>query len=346
MNKRGNTQHYWGLSDDIIQQVRKDNCFDFLRYFFSISLIIAHFCTITVPPHQWFITGGMSVRAFFTMAGFLVPYSFLRRGGDLRSYTRQRFCRIVPAYIACIIFCFLVGWGITTMTTSAFFASPQTWKYLLSNMAMLNWLEPELPHTFQTHSVPVMNASLWTMKQEVLFYFLVPILLWCMRKGAARKLLCLFFLTGCVVLYNFVNVQTQYFMYFLSGQILLLHFDVFSKWVKTLLPIAILLHIPLYTAHALPYITPLCHALQPICFPIALIGLAYIMKPLNVFRKLPNITYGLYLYHFPVIQVLIHYGIVDYSIGISLLLAFLITGILATLSWFLIEKPLTRTSNS
>ena len=35
------------IGDNIIKEVKSDNCFDFLRYFFAISLIIAHFFTLT-----------------------------------------------------------------------------------------------------------------------------------------------------------------------------------------------------------------------------------------------------------------------------------------------------------
>ena len=67
------------ISNEIIQRVRKDNCFDFLRYFFAFSLILVHFCTLTDTEQFWFISGQMRVKAFFTITGFLVVYSFIRR---------------------------------------------------------------------------------------------------------------------------------------------------------------------------------------------------------------------------------------------------------------------------
>ena len=71
-----------------------------------------------------------------------------------------------------------------------------------------------------------------------------------------------------------------------------------------------------------------------------LVGIAYCFKPLNYFRKFDNITYGLYLYHFPVIQTLILLDVVSYSKPLALFLSIALTVILACCSWFLIEKPL------
>ena len=327
------------LTEDIIKKVRQDNCFDFLRYLFAISLIIAHFCTLTDEPQLWFITGRMRVKAFFTITGFLVTYSFLRRNKDIYSYAIKRFVRIIPAYLACVIFCFFMGLAVTSLPTLEFLSSSQTWRYLFANTFMLNWLEHELPQTFQGNLMPEMNGSLWSMKQEVVFYFLVPLFMWLMRNEHKRNLLCGMMVILCVLLYNIVNVQTQYFMYFIIGMVLLMYFDKFCKWQKALLPVAVFMLIPVY-ALEIPCVSVVCEALEPLCFPMVIVGAAYNLKPLNVFRKYDNVTYGLYLYHFPIIQLLIHYGMADKSLTLTFLVALIATAVMACLSWFLIEKPL------
>ncbi len=327
------------LTENIVLRVKQDNCFDFLRYLFAISLIIAHFCTLVEIPQFWFITGSMRVKAFFTITGFLVTYSFLRRNNDIRSYAIKRFVRIIPAYVVCIMFCLLLGWMVTSMTTEDFFSSSRTWKYLLANILMLNWLEPELPCTFQSNYMPVMNGSLWSMKQEVIFYIIVPMLIWVMRKTKMRSVMCGLILVACILSHNYVNVQTQYFMYFLTGMVLLLNFDVFWRWQRMLLPLSLLLLIPVYVAD-IPTVSDICNAIEPVCFPIVLVCVAYNLKPLNIIRKYDNITYGLYLYHFPIIQMLILCGLPDYSLTICFLVTLIITATLGCVSWFLIEKPL------
>lgn len=326
------------LNDTIIREVKKDNCFDFLRYLFATSLILAHFCVATKTPQFWFITGGMRVKAFFTITGFLVTYSFLRRN-NIRSYAIKRFVRIVPAYIFCIFFCFIIGLSVSSLSAVDFISSVQTWKYLAANLFMLNWLEPELPNTFQSNPLPQMNGSLWSMKQEVIFYILVPILMWMMRAKGRHNMISGILVVCCIILYNYVNIQTQYFIFFISGMIMLLHFDKFCRWKKILLPLAIICLVPVYSIK-IDGLSDVCHAIEPICFPMVLVGAAYNFRPLNFFRKYENVTYGLYLYHLPVIQVFVLYGISDYNLTLCFFLSLIATTLLACFSWFVIEKPL------
>ncbi len=313
------------LNEDIIREIRRDNCFDFMRYLFAFSLILAHFCTITEREQFWFITGSMRVKAFFTITGFLVTYSFLRRDCNIVSYAQKRFARIIPAYIITIIFCMILGWWVTSLSTEDFFSSKQTWKYFISNIFMLNWLEPELPNTFQNNPWPQMNGSLWSMKQEVLFYIAVPFIIMIMKRFG-KKWIGIFLTTLCVISYPFVNVQTQYFTFFIGGMILMLFFDLYNKYFKYLFCISIL---------AFSF-----QIFESLTFPMILVGVAYHCKPLNIFRKFENITYGLFLYHFPVIQALIHFGVLNYSPILCFIITLIITSLLATFSWFCIEKPI------
>lgn len=325
------------LHEEIIQRVRQDNCFDFLRYLFAFSLIVAHFCVLTDTEPIWFISGTNRVKAFFTITGFLVTYSFLRRNCDIASYARKRFRRIIPAYMVCIIACLLLGMAVSSLGIVDFLANGQTWKYLVANISMLNWLEPELPMTFQDNLAPQMNGSLWSMKQEVLFYCLVPILMYII--GRTKRWTSLMMMAVCISVYYFMPVQVQYFVYFLSGMTLLLYFDLFMKHVRWLLPVSAVLFLFVGFFHV-PVLSDVCFILEPVIFPMMLVGIAYCCKPLNVFRQFDNITYGLYLYHFPVIQCLILFGVVEYSKSLALILAFVITAIPACVSWFWIEKPL------
>ena len=313
------------LNEYISREIRKENCFDFLRFFFAIALILSHFCTLTENGQVLPITGSTAVRAFFTMTGFLVTYSFIRRDCNIVSYAQKRFARIVPAYIMTIIFCMLIGWWVTSLSTKDFWTSGQTWKYFISNILMLNWLEPELPETFQNNLWPQMDGSLWAMKQEVLFYILVPFLIFFIKK-IGKKWICIPLMALCLIAFPFVNAQTQHFTFFIGGMTTMFFFDIFNKYFKFLFPISII---------------ALCFSIfEALAFPMLLVAVAYHCKPLNFFRKYDNITYGLFLYHFPVIQVLIHYGIADYSLTLCFIITLIITSILATISWLYIEKPL------
>lgn len=331
------------INDRIIYEVKKDNCFDSLRYIFAFLLIIAHFCTLTGQEHLWFVVGGMRVKAFFTITGFLVTYSFLRRNCQIRLYALKRIVRIVPAYVTCVLFCTAIGWMVTALPTNEFFSSIQTLKYIIVNLLTLNWIEPELPQTFQSNVVPQMNGSLWSMKQEVIFYVLVPFLIMLMRRWGKYVIIFPIIFIGLII-YHYAVIQVQYFMYFFSGMFFLLFFDKVSQYLKITLPLVIIAETMIYAIYV-PFLSEFFQSIEPLTFSALIIAISYCCKVLRYPRRLENITYGLYLYHFPVIQLLIHYGVKDYSIILCFFLTLVITSILASISWKIIEKPLMNRYN-
>ena len=325
------------LPNDVQAVVKGENCFDFLRYLFAFSLIIAHFSTLMGIDQVWFISGGMRVKAFFVITGFLVSYSFIRRKADVKSYFLKRFVRIVPAYICAICLCFILGLWLTDMPRSAFLASSQTWKYMACNLLMLNWLQPELPGVFQANPLPQMDAALWSMKLEVIFYVLVPVLIALVYRYGKRWVLPLIFVI-VTASYPFIPIQCQYFTFFLSGMTVLLCFQ-YHKWLKLMLVLcAALMAVP-YLINCEP-INSCVAILEPYLFAVVLVGVAYLFSFLNFFRRFDNITYGLYLFHFPVAQTLIHFHVNERSILLTFILTLAITICLATLSWKFIEQPL------
>lgn len=324
------------ISKETIERVKRDNCFDFLRYFFAFSLILTHFCTLTDTDQFWFITGQMRVKAFFTITGFLVVYSFLRRN-DLKVYCRKRILRIVPAYVTTILVCYLIGYFFSTAPAAEYYFSFKSFKYLVANLSFLNYIEPSLPGLFTDNFYgPFVNGSLWSMKYEVLFYCFVPVMIWLMRK--CNKLYILIAIFICLSVYNtFYSNSMSTVIYFFSGTAILLYFDWFCKNIKWIFPICVA-----YLAATFIFGNHILYYLEPLAFSAVIVGIAYYCKPLNVFKRFDNISYGLYLYHFPVIQVLVQYNIHQYNIHIAFLLALAITILLAVTSWYIIEKPLLK----
>lgn len=338
------------IGQEIIERVRKDNCFDFLRYFFAISLIIVHFSTLTEASLSWVVTGQTRVKAFFTITGFLVSYSYLRRQ-DIRKYAKRRLRRIMPAYVAVIAVCFVACIFVTSAPLSHYLFSLHTLKYWLANLSMLNFIEPSLPGLFEHHYETAVNGSLWSMKYEALFYLAVPLFVWLMRrfgKSAFLVAVLLFHLTYRItanyleathpdsLLFHSLNHGSHNtFVYFLSGMALLLYFDWFCRHIRILLPVTALLII----VGNFVYI-PLLYYLDPLIFSAFIIGIAYFCRPLNFLQRYDNISYGLYLYHYPIIQILLVYGLPQNNLYLSLFLTLLFTTICALLSWYLIEKPI------
>lgn len=340
------------ISQRTVERVRRDNCFDFLRYLFAFSLILVHFCTLTDTPQFWFISGQMRVKAFFTITGFLVVYSFLRRK-SLRVYCWKRLLRIVPAYVTTIFLCFIIGIFFTDATPKEYLMSSQTAKYLLANLSFLNFIEPSLPGLFTDNPYgPFVNGSLWSMKYEVLFYILVPPFVWLMRKWRKSYVVIAIFAlniafhilfswlestTGNPLYSSIANGSHTTMVYFFSGTAILLYFDWFCDNIKWIFPSCIV-----YMLLTLLLDCSWLYYLEPLVFSATIISVAYYCTPLNFLQRYDNISYGLYLYHFPVIQILVQYRLHQYNIYLAFFVALLATILLAITSWYIIEKPALR----
>lgn len=337
------------LDNETAQRIRKDNCFDFLRYFFAFSLVIVHFCTLTGVEQFWFVSGGTRVMAFFIITGFLVIYSYIRTD-NIKKYAEKRIRRIMPAYVATILLSFLIGLLFTQLPASSYLTSGATYKYLIANLCFLNYIQPDLPGLFTDNISTAVNGSLWTMKVEVLFYATVPFFMYFLKRYNKLGVL-LSIIIGSVLyaeFFDYMYLHTHKKIYdtlshqlggqlvfFYCGTLLLFYFQTLCRHIRIILPLSIALYLLCPVFDWLYY-------LKPLAFACIIIGIAYHCKPLNIFQKYDNISYGIYLYHFPVIQLAVQFKLHETNIYLAFAVTFLATILLAALSWRYIEKPLLK----
>jgi peptidoglycan/LPS O-acetylase OafA/YrhL len=118
-----------------------------------------------------FSAGSWAVYIFFAISGYLVTASVLRKPGFLR-YVGHRVRRLYPAYLACVLLSvFVLGPVFTTLPLRDYFASgSQAWHHLVENLnpVTLAW---NLPGVFAHNPVPnTVNGSLWSLGLEVRWY--------------------------------------------------------------------------------------------------------------------------------------------------------------------------------
>ncbi len=335
------------LTDSMKHYVRQNNCFDLLRYFFALLIVASHFSVLVNSEYSERIaqTGPIRVKAFFIITGFLVTYSYLRNEHDLRKYLRKRFMRILPAYVVAVILGFIVCMTLTSYSVIDFLSTVESWKYLGANLLMLNWLQPSLPGVFESCQMTAVNGSLWTMKFEVIFYLLLPLFIRGLRTSAG------YYILGALVIATFyiyprAPLQLQYFYFFLSGVAILFSLDWlahghrFRNAFLLSVIVEMLLYIPDYDG--MLYVYDALRTLEIITFPLILIFVAYNLPIPKALSSLPNVTYGIYLYHFPVVQVIVQTGLFRGNVVLMFIATYVITGIMATLSYLLIERRYMR----
>lgn len=315
---------------------KTDNCFDAIRWILAFSLLCFHFSRACDEPLFWPITGKEIVEGFFILSGFLTYHSFCIKS-NIKLYFKKRIKRILPAYTFTIVCCIIIGILFTNLPIKDFFKSPETLYYIFANITFANFIHPTLPEVFTNQKIPVINASLWTMKIEILFYLLLPLIILLIKRfkplvtlitcyilsaGYDLVFIYLYRITGNDIYETLRHQIGGQFIFFFSGMIIYQLFNFIMRYKIIIIIGSSILFIASYFTIYLRYIEPLCYA-------SILIIIAYSLTPLNKFSRLPQLTYEIYLLHFPIFQSLIALNMLHYGFFFTFILGILLTFLLA-----------------
>lgn len=295
---------------------------DLVRYLLSLAVIIAHINELTGFRIPFFISSYEAVGAFFALSGFLMYPNYIRHNSFLK-YTRQRARRILPPYFFIVILAAIFLVFTSTLSFGQYFASGGFWAYLAANLSFLNWLHPGLPGVFTGTEfiTPAVNASLWTMKVEWCLYFSVPVFVYLLTrfKHIHRHWLALTVIVlsiGYRLVFTYLYAKTgkeiynilarQIFgqlAYFYCGMIIFFVKDFFQHHPFMIIVVSLIV----YTLS--PLSTEWRIILNP--FVISSLVLAVSLVPVNLkwLYHRGNVSYEMYLFHFPIVQLSIFLGI-------------------------------------
>lgn len=327
----------------------RNNCFDFLRFLFAFIVVVGHIIVLTQQPAYQplkpFADTMLSVTGFFVISGFLISRSY-KHSTSVTSYFAKRAKRLLPAYAAVILCCAVAFCAVSSLPAQDYFFNDLFIKYLAANLSFLNFVQPCLPGVFDSNYMCAVNGALWTLKIEIGFYLIVPLLIYLMRKCNKYDGLLLAAIYVMAVayrhlftalgadnnLYNLLSHQLPAFMsYFVVGMFAETYFDLIMKHKnKWILPALLIAAVEYYFE---------CEYLFPLAFGLIIIYCAYSLPLLNNFGRHGDFSYGIYIWHFPIIQLFIHFGLFE---RMSVWLAFAITIVcvltMGWLSWHAIEK--------
>lgn len=320
----------------------RDNNFNLIRMIAAYGVLVSHAYPLSTPGaiEPFTRSAGMSlgslcVAAFFTISGFFIAKSFVRRS-SVWDFALARAARILPALaIVTLVTVFLLGPAVTRLPLSAYFGSKEIWAHLFHNVTLYS-MRMSLPGVFDANPYGGMvNGSLWTLSYEVGCYVILALAL---LVAGRRMPLVMAMTVALAALYAVVPVSVAHeergyrlaFSFFLGAGSYLFARSIPLHWLVLagLAGLAALLH---GTAYA---VTSMLVALG---YGSLWLG-AVDARVLRRYNGLGDYSYGTYILAFPVQQTFAHL----HGPSSPLLMIVVVTPVvigMAVASWTWIEKP-------
>jgi len=321
----------------------------------------------------WAKGGWLGVSVFFTLSGFLITNLLMAEWASdgsisLKTFWSRRFRRLMPAAIACLLLVALYGWV---------YASPEQLRNLRVDLLaalgyVANWrfLLADISYA-DLFSAPSPVQHFWSLAIEEQFYVLYPLVVFGALKLGGRKLLGALLtvaVVGSLVLAYVARDDIDRVYYgtdtrmaeLLAGGLLALWWSGslarreegrtgLRRGVIVLLGLAGLagsLVLWPSVGQADRFVT---HGVLPIqaLLSVAMIaagarpGIVSELLSIRPLTALGLVSYGLYLYHWPVFLALDEER-TDLSLWPLFVLRMAVTGALAVASFFLLEQPIRR----
>jgi peptidoglycan/LPS O-acetylase OafA/YrhL len=338
-----------------IFDTRRNNL-EFVRLFLAVVVIFSHsfplatgtekYEPLILATHGQTTAGTIAVNLFFVLSGFLITNSFLS-SSSISSYLGKRIRRIYPGFIATM----LVGALIVAPLASA--SSPlNSVAAKVGNFAMscVRLREFDYLHAFPSNPAPgAINGSLWSISYEFWCYVGVAAL-GLIGVLARRRVVFAIFCLSLVVSFLFAITGWK-----LSGSFLGAIFGYPPFWAR-LLPMYLAGVVFFLYRDRIPHkgsiaagalgVLVFATYIPPgwtVCFPLAGTYLLFWFGyhsgiHLEDFGSRGDLSYGTYLYAFPIQQLTMRF--IGHPISPYLLFIIVtpLTLIAAFLSWHLIEK--------
>ncbi|MBL4785520.1 MAG: acyltransferase [Cohaesibacteraceae bacterium] len=332
----------------------RDNNFNLIRFLAAFAVVVTHSASIVhgdgarelLYVETGYSLGHHAVNVFFVVSGFLIAQSFIR-SRDIIDYVCARILRLIPGLVvAAFVTAFIIGPLVTTVSLGTYFQSLSTWLYvplvgsvMAENTLILNGVFSAAPFSGE------INTPLWTLRWEALAYMGVAVLgLAGLLQSRWRFGAVLLMFTGIYLgISVFTELRTQYdavdhvlrFSYcYLTGT----GFYIYRKYI----PLNFVLAISSWVATVLLNDTVFYQLMLIFSLGYTAFWLAYIPRgSIHQFNKIGDFSYGIYIYGFPLSQLVI-LAFPDIGQVGNVLIATPAIIATAALSYYYVEAPMMK----
>lgn len=269
----------------------------------------------------------------------------------------NRVRRLMPAYLAFLVVAVILGSIFSDVGFKEYWTSTDTYRYIAANLTFLQFLAPSLPGVFASNpSASAVNGALWSIRTELFCYLLVPFYCWFVSRAGCRVAAVTALAASVLGVLSIgllpLNISTvtshqivigvaMPILCFACGAVFFYFWDFWQGQRRAILGVTAILWL-------LHYTVPLGWA-ENIVAPFMVSGLALscgvFLPYVGNWTPAGDLSYGIYIYHFPIVQTLVATGLYHSHPFAALALSFAITITVAMVSWRFIESPaLSRSS--
>lgn len=312
--------------------IPRRNNLTLIRLVLALIVLAKHCMDSSVSPAflgvKDFFDSQDAVCLFFFISGLLVTSSY-ERSPTLKDYAVKRLVRIFPLYLVAVIGAALILCLASSLPAARYFTDSAFWKYLFWNSLTLNFMQRTLPGVFEGNPFnSSVNDPLWTVKTELFFYACLPLICFVAARFRSKRGRNLFFVAvyassfvyrflcrklSVVLGIPFLSVLALeapgYIGAFVLGMFCFYNFGALERLLPSRVSFvcfaSCLALIVLSNLGLLPSI-PDCGKyilLSFICFYAA-----FSFRFLNGISRMPDCSYALYLFHYPLLQWMISRG--------------------------------------
>ena len=296
----------------------KDNNFNLLRLIVASTVVYQHCYTLLgydYRQYSYLIKIINPVAVFFIISGFLISKSW-DNSLNILIYARKRISRIFPALVASLLITiFIIGPICTNLSLEAYFSDISIYRYFLNNLIFnTNYF---LSTVFAENPFKYANGALWSLMPEVFCYIMlaffgnvtkkykysqphfhllvIAILLIAYQDVLSRPQINKEYLEKII----YFAIGASYYRYrqyiYLNGKVaifLLLSYLINQQFYCNIY----------FNWLLLPYLVFYFSFVRfgSSCWSFSRWGLAN-------FGKKSDLSYGIYIYHFPIQQTIIHF---------------------------------------
>lgn len=337
-----------------MQAAHRANNFDFVRVVAALCVLVSHQFALNGlrEPELLHIhsLGGIGVLVFFSISGYLVAQSWAADPHPLR-FAARRLLRIWPGLALAVVLCAVVlGPLVSSLGLVDYFRHP----FLSDYFRNLRFdLRDELPLRFEGNALPTaVNGSLWTIPMELKCYAVLAVLgvAGLLRSRWIIAVLTLVVLTTYAVaqprgdwLMEFLQATVEqrlfveFGLFFFAGVVLFL-FGSFATKRRASWCVAACWALAALAMIARRPLLALWLVLPATVLAFGRSSLPYLRRA----GRFGDVSYGLYIYAFPVQQTMIWLYKDKLPWGAVLALTVMSTFALAFASWHLVEKRALR----